>query len=161
MKKLAKILQICCPHCRRNAHLFGRRRVSGPKKALFLPDLSSAVYFLLPREKNLLYAIRLTKEAMKTTLGGGTASCHQKRVRRRLPAVVGGLKNMHSDRRYPCGKILENKFLCASNSFHFISSVAFDFEYTLYVKNPKKSIKMLVYAGHQILKSFKKEITSC
>ena len=54
VKKLAKILQICCPYCRRSAHLVGRRRVSGPKKALFSPDLSSAVYFLLPREKNLL-----------------------------------------------------------------------------------------------------------
>ena len=39
---------------------------------------------------------------------------------------------MRSDRQYPIGKILENKFFGASNSFHFISSVAFDFEYTPY-----------------------------
>ena len=40
------------------------------KNALFSPDLSSAVYFVLTMEKNLLYAIRLTQEAMRTTLGG-------------------------------------------------------------------------------------------
>ena len=40
------------------------------KNAPFLPDLSSAVYFVLTREKNLLYATRLTQEVMKTTLGG-------------------------------------------------------------------------------------------
>ena len=40
------------------------------KNALFSPDIFSAVYFLLPREKNLLYVIRLTQEAMKTTLEG-------------------------------------------------------------------------------------------
>ena len=40
------------------------------KNALFSPDLLSAVYLLFPREKNLLYAIRLTQEAMKTTLEG-------------------------------------------------------------------------------------------
>ena len=33
--------------------------------------MSLAVYFLLPREKKLLYVIRLNQEAMKTTLGGG------------------------------------------------------------------------------------------
>ena len=40
------------------------------KNALFSPDLSSAVYFVLTMEKNMLYAIRLTQEAMRTTLGG-------------------------------------------------------------------------------------------
>ena len=40
------------------------------KNALFSPDLLSAVYLLFPRENNLLYAIRLTQEAMKTTLDG-------------------------------------------------------------------------------------------
>ena len=35
------------------------------KNALFSPDLLSAVYLLFPRENNLLYAIRLTQEAMK------------------------------------------------------------------------------------------------
>ena len=38
--------------------------------ASFLPDMFLAVYFLLPREKNLLYVIRLNQEAMKTTLEG-------------------------------------------------------------------------------------------
>ena len=36
----------------------------------FLPDMFLAVYFMLPREKNLLYDIRLNKEAMKTALEG-------------------------------------------------------------------------------------------
>ena len=40
------------------------------KNALCSPYLLSAVYLLYPREKNLLYAIRLTQEAMKTTLDG-------------------------------------------------------------------------------------------
>ena len=40
------------------------------KNALFSPDLSSAVYFVLTMEKNLLYAIRLTQEFVKTTLVG-------------------------------------------------------------------------------------------
>ena len=40
------------------------------ENALILPYLSSTVYFLLSREKNLLYIIRLTQEAIKTTLEG-------------------------------------------------------------------------------------------
>ena len=40
------------------------------KNALFSPDLSSAVYFVLTMEKNLLYAIRLTQKFVKTTLVG-------------------------------------------------------------------------------------------
>ena len=70
VKKLAKRLHICYPRRRRSAHLVGRRRGPGPRKCTFLPDLSTAVYFLFPKEKNLLYAIRLTQEAMKTTLEG-------------------------------------------------------------------------------------------
>ena len=40
------------------------------KNALFSPNISSTVYFLLTREKNLLYIIRQPQEAMKTTLEG-------------------------------------------------------------------------------------------
>ena len=40
------------------------------KNASFSSDMSLAVYFLLPREKTLLYVTRLNQEAMKTTLEG-------------------------------------------------------------------------------------------
>ena len=70
VKKLAMRLQIWCALHRRSAHFVRRRRDPGSRNVLFLPDLSSAVYFLLSREKNLLYIIRLTQEVMKTTLEG-------------------------------------------------------------------------------------------
>ena len=41
---------------------------------------------------------------------------------------------MRSDRQYIGGKFHTNTFFCTSNSFCFISSVAFDFDYTTYCK---------------------------
>ena len=40
------------------------------QNSTFSPNLSPAVYFLVSREKNLLYVIRLTQKVMKTTLEG-------------------------------------------------------------------------------------------
>ena len=66
-------------------------------------------------------------------LGWGQAFWYQGPVRRRLTAVVGAYWKVGSDRQYICAKFRENTFLCTSNSFCFISSVAFDFDFTSYM----------------------------
>ena len=63
------------------------------KNGLFSPDLSLAVYFLFPRKKLLLSAFSPQGDlgGDEENLEGGPASHHQRRVRHRLPAVVGAL----------------------------------------------------------------------
>ena len=101
------------------------------ENGLFLSDLSLAVYFLLPKEKLLLSGHRVTKEGTKTTLGGVRHfGIKDQFAASRLTAVVGAYWKVRSDRQYICAKFRENTFLCTSNSFCFISSVAFDFDFT-------------------------------
>ena len=61
------------------------------KNALFLPYMSSTVYFLFPREKKTAVSHQAAPGGSEDDLGWGQAYCDPKRARRRLPAVVGAL----------------------------------------------------------------------
>ena len=75
------------------------------KNASFSLDVFSAVYFLLPREKNLLYVSRLNQEAMKTTLEGVRHFIIKDQFIADLRrCMVGAHGKVRSDRQYIGGK---------------------------------------------------------
>ena len=133
VKKLAERLQISCPLRRRSAHLDGRRRDPDTWKWPFF--VWSVTGSLFPTSKRKTAAVwpQGDQGGDEDDLGWGQAFWYQGPVRRRLTAVVGAYWKVGSDRQYICAKFRENTFLCTSNSFCFISSVAFDFDFTSYL----------------------------
>ena len=144
VKKLAMRLQIWCALRRHSAHLVGRRRDLGPQKCTFFAWSVPGSVFPVTQRKESAVSHQADLGGSEDDLGGGQAFHHQRRVRRRLPAVVGALWKVRPDRQYICGQILEKTFLCTINSFCFISFVAFDFDCTTYTVCPGGEKKKII-----------------
>ena len=157
VKKLAMRLQIWCALRCHSAHLVGRRRDLVPQKCTFFAWSVPGSVFPVTQRKESAVSHQADLGGSEDDLGGGQAFHHQRRVRRRLPAVVGALWKVRPDRQYICGQILEKTFLCTINSFCFISFVAFDFDCTTYTVCPggekKKIIRITEYRGWEALYS--------
>ena len=104
VKKLAMRLQIWCALRCHSANLVGRRRYLGPQKYTFFAWSFPGSLFPVTQRKESAVSHHAVPE---DDLGRGQAFHHQRWVRRRLPAVVGALWKVRSDRQYICGQILE------------------------------------------------------
>ena len=131
VKKLAKRLHICYPRRRRSAHLVGRRRGPGPRKCTFFAWSVHSSVFPVSQRKEFAVCYQADPGGDEDDLGGGQGFHDRRPGRRRLLVVVGAHWKVCSDLQYICGKFREKTFLCISNSFFLISSVAFDFDCTV------------------------------